>query len=112
MNISSDPLRGDIKPGDKGADIAAAPLTITSKRLEAVDFIKPFQHLGLTVLIKRPIYKTDWPFNFNILKPLTPAVWCSAVISMIVVSGRTKKKKRKGLKPVFVDFDRDSLHFL
>jgi hypothetical protein len=86
LNASSEPISGASEVGALGADIAAAPLTITAERERFVDFVKPFAHLGLTVLIKRPEYKTDWPYDFHILKPLAPAVWLSAVIAMIVVS--------------------------
>ncbi len=36
------------------ADIAIAPLTITSVREEAIDFTKPFMSLGISIMIKKP----------------------------------------------------------
>ena len=36
------------------ADIAIAPLTITSKRERVIDFTKPFMSLGISIMIKKP----------------------------------------------------------
>ena len=78
-------IKGNTTVGSLGADIAAAPLTITALRERDVDFVKPFAHLGLTVLIKKPVWKSERPYNFDIFEPLAPSVWLSAVIAMIVV---------------------------
>ena len=77
------------EPGKYGADIAASPLVITAAREEVIDFVKPFAHLGLTVLLKRPDLKNnsiDWPYDFDVVKPLSAEVWLTCVVSMIVVS--------------------------
>ena len=36
------------------ADLAVAPLTITSQRESAVDFSKPWMNLGISILISKP----------------------------------------------------------
>lgn len=36
------------------ADLAVAPLTITSQRESVVDFSKPFMNLGISILISKP----------------------------------------------------------
>ena len=77
-----------------GADIAAADITITRDREEVVNFVKPFQSLGLTILIKKPHFDsktktiTDLetsPYNFNILSPLAPEVWALITLFVILV---------------------------
>lgn len=40
---------------NKRADIAAAPLFITSHRSEVVDFTRPFLHVSATLLTKKPL---------------------------------------------------------
>ncbi len=36
------------------ADLAVAPLTITSQRESVVDFSKPWMNLGISILIRKP----------------------------------------------------------
>jgi len=82
LNATNDPAEA----GKYGADVAAAALTITKKREEVVDFAKPFAHLGLTVMLKKPTHEdTDWPYDFNFVKPLAAEVWASVFASVIVV---------------------------
>ena len=76
-----------------GADMAAAPLTITPQRERVVDFVKPFMHLGLNVLIKRPnpdVAPGVYPLGF--LAPLTPAVWGLLALSILAVRSLAIRK--------------------
>ena len=73
----------------EGADMAAAPLTMTASREKVVDFIKSFQHHGITMLIKKPAAdpkKNMWEYTFDIVKPLSAEVWVCCSIGVIVVS--------------------------
>ena len=74
--------------GKYGADLSAAPLTVTAGREEDVDFVKPFAHLGLTALLQKPQKRQgdDWPYDFDILKPLSAQVWAGAIIASLLVS--------------------------
>lgn len=77
------------KDASQGADMAAAPITVTRMREAFVDFVKPFQHMGLTVVMKRLQPSLDpavKPYSFRIFQPLTAAVWGLVVLSAIVVS--------------------------
>ena len=71
------------------ADMAAAALTITSMREHFINFVKPFQHLGMSVVVKRPQVPKellDYPFTFSIFQPLEPAVWGLVTLAVVVVS--------------------------
>jgi len=76
--------------GMKGADVAAAPITITSGRERAVDFLKPFQHLGITAIVRRPQQSAaaSTQFTFGIFQPLQPALWGLILLSSFVVRFR------------------------
>jgi ABC-type amino acid transport substrate-binding protein len=69
--------------------MAAGPITVTAQREEVVDFLRPFKHVGLTLLIKKPHMddpdKDMSPINFQVLYPFAPEVWCLCVMSFIVV---------------------------
>lgn len=66
--------------------MAAAAITITSDREKVVNFVKPFQNLGFSVVIKRPEYATDLPYTFSIFQPFDPALWGLIILSVVVVS--------------------------
>ncbi|CAK8683546.1 unnamed protein product [Clavelina lepadiformis] len=66
------------------ADMAVAPLTITSEREEAVKFTKPFMSLGISIMIKKPSMVT--PHIFNFLEPLSIEIWFCILLSGIAVS--------------------------
>lgn len=51
------------------ADLAIAPLTITSTREQVIDFSKPFMSLGISIMIKKPI--KDVPGVFSFMNPLS-----------------------------------------
>lgn len=74
-----------------GADIAAAPLTMTSARLDVVDFLQPFQHTGLALLVKKPYLDNkprDFiPFVFQVLDPFASEVWALTIAGFLVVAG-------------------------
>ena len=75
------------KDPTQGADIAAASITITSGREKVVNFLKPFQNLGFSVVIKRPNPPgTDIYYTFSILEPFDPALWGLIALSVVVVS--------------------------
>jgi ABC-type amino acid transport substrate-binding protein len=85
-------LIGEVLKRDKseteGADMAAAAITITSGRERVVDFLKPFQHLGVSVVVKRPDVSqasVDMPFTFGIFQPLQPTVWALVIAAVVVV---------------------------
>ena len=63
--------------------MAAGPLTITARREQAVNFVKPFQHLGLTVVVRRPVVTETrisvfWSFDL--------IVWVLVLLTIVVVS--------------------------
>lgn len=68
----------------KEADIALAPLTITSARERVIDFTKPFMETGISIMIKRPKEKYSEVFSF--LNPLSHEIWLCIIMSYIGVS--------------------------
>lgn len=57
------------------ADIAIAPMTITSERERVIDFSKPFMSLGISIMIKKPVKQKPGVFSF--LNPLSKEIWVS-----------------------------------
>ena len=77
------------------ADMAAAPLAITSTRERVVDFSKPFMTLGLGMLMNRKdvFYRPDQTVRANplfFLIPMTLVAWILIVIAILVVRGRKR----------------------
>lgn len=66
------------------ADIAIAPITITSDRERVIDFSKPFMSLGISIMIKKPIKQKSGVFSF--LNPLSKEIWVCVIFSYIAVS--------------------------
>jgi len=66
------------------ADIAIAPLTITSDRERVVDFTKPFMNLGISIMIKKP--EKQKPGVFSFMDPLHYYIWLCIVLSYVGVS--------------------------
>ncbi|XP_015794087.1 glutamate receptor 1-like isoform X1 [Tetranychus urticae] len=66
------------------ADIAIAPLTITADRERVIDFTKPFQSLGISIMIKKPV--TNNPSIFSFMNPLSPGIWMCIILSYFGVS--------------------------
>lgn len=74
----------------QGAHMAAAAITITADREKVVNFVKPFQNLGFSVVIKRPEVpgadrENSSPFTFSIFQPFEPVLWALIILSVIVV---------------------------
>lgn len=55
------------------ADIAIAPLTITSERERVIDFSTPFMNFGISMMIKKPAKQNDGIFSF--MNPLSKEIW-------------------------------------
>nr|AWJ68208.1 putative ionotropic glutamate receptor kainate-like 9 [Hirudo verbana] len=68
----------------KEADLAIAPLTITSIRERVIDFSKPFMSLGISIMIKKP--EKQKPGVFSFMEPLSHSIWYCIVISYLGVS--------------------------
>ncbi|ESO06204.1 hypothetical protein HELRODRAFT_64965, partial [Helobdella robusta] len=68
----------------KEADMAIAPLTITSARERVVDFSKPFMSLGISIMIKK-ITKEN-PGIVGFMKPLSHEIWMCVSFAYIGVS--------------------------
>lgn len=82
------------KNSSEGAHFAATAMTITSRRSEVVDFIQPFAHVGISVIIQKPHRKNMaanqtleeyFNLNFDIFKPLSAEVWITITVLAIVV---------------------------
>jgi hypothetical protein len=59
------------------ADLAVAPLTITSERERVVDFSKPFMSLGISIMIKKPVRYS--PGFLSFLNPISKEIWVSCL---------------------------------
>lgn len=66
------------------ADIAIAPLTITSARERVIDFTKPFMSLGISIMIKKPVKQRPGVFSF--MNPLSKEIWMCVIFAYIGVS--------------------------
>ncbi|CAF0910875.1 unnamed protein product [Adineta steineri] len=66
------------------ADLAVAPLTITSQRESVVDFSKPWMNLGISILISKPEKTTPGVFSF--MAPLSKEIWMCVTFAYIGVS--------------------------
>ncbi|KAG5882513.1 hypothetical protein JTB14_033314 [Gonioctena quinquepunctata] len=66
------------------ADLAICDFTITSDRVEAVDFTDPFMSLGVSILFKKP--KNAPPSFFSFADPFGGDTWLALSGSFFVVS--------------------------
>ncbi|ESP00057.1 hypothetical protein LOTGIDRAFT_213260 [Lottia gigantea] len=66
------------------ADLAIAPLTITSKREQVLDFTKPYMSLGISIMIKKP--EDVSPHVFSFMEPLSSEIWLCTAFAFIGVS--------------------------
>ncbi|XP_041357983.1 glutamate receptor-like isoform X2 [Gigantopelta aegis] len=66
------------------ADIAVAPLTITSDREKVLDFTKPFMSLGISIMFKKP--EDQEPHVFSFMEPLSQEIWLCTAFAFIGVS--------------------------
>lgn len=64
---------GEVKSGH--ADVAAAPLTVTSQRLIHVDMSHPFITYGLKIVIKKPQLSDPLYNIFLVLQPFSYEAW-------------------------------------
>lgn len=63
--------------------MAIGPLTITSQRENVIDFSKPFQTVGISLVTSR---KEEATTLFQIIEPLTSVVWCMLAGVLVLVS--------------------------
>ncbi|XP_063715988.1 glutamate receptor 2-like [Symsagittifera roscoffensis] len=73
---------GELLRGE--ADVALAPLTITSMRLKVVDFTKPYMTLGISIMMQKPQSRNDDLFSF--LQPLHTEIWLCCILAYFSVS--------------------------
>ncbi|GAB1597397.1 glutamate receptor, partial [Argonauta hians] len=66
------------------ANIAIAPLTITSQREEVVDFSKPFMNVGISIMIKKP--EKQKPGVFSFMEPLSLEIWTCIIFAFLGIS--------------------------
>ena len=72
----------------QNAEIALAPLTITSNRGRVIDFTKPYYDVSLQALYNVEISDNDFTISnlFTFLKPFDTNIWLLILTSIIVVS--------------------------
>lgn len=70
-------LIGELVEGK--VDMAAAPLTMTSKRSTVVEFTVPFMTLGIGLMASRQ----DETLVHSFLSPFSAATWCYLVLSLL-----------------------------
>ncbi|GBL77668.1 Glutamate receptor 4 [Araneus ventricosus] len=66
------------------ADMAIAPLTITSARENVIDFTKPFMSMGISIMIKKPMNRLPGVFSF--MNPLSEEIWMCIIFAYVGVS--------------------------
>ncbi|XP_041089795.1 glutamate receptor ionotropic, kainate 3-like [Polyodon spathula] len=69
---------------DHKADLAVAPLTISSIREKVIDFSKPFMTLGISILYRKPNGTNNGVFSF--LNPFSPDIWMYILLAYLGVS--------------------------
>ncbi|XP_023210798.1 glutamate receptor 1-like isoform X2 [Centruroides sculpturatus] len=76
-------LIGELVKGT--ADLSIAPLTITAERESVIDFTKPFQTVGISLMMKKPEISAEiGPFFF--LQAFSIEVWICIIVSHLVFS--------------------------
>ncbi|XP_062608230.1 glutamate receptor-like [Saccostrea cucullata] len=68
----------------KKADMAVAPITISSTRERVVDFTKPYMSLGISIMIKKPADEGAHIFSF--MDPLSSEIWMCILFAYVGVS--------------------------
>ena len=66
------------------ADLALAPLTISSMRERVIDFSKPFMSLGISIMIKKP--EKQKPGVFSFMAPLSSEIRMCIIFAYLGVS--------------------------
>ncbi|XP_053136811.1 probable glutamate receptor [Hemicordylus capensis] len=69
----------------KEADLAVAPLTITSVREDAVDFTQPFLHMGIGILLEKDSASEDASL-FHFLSPFSKETWVGVLVAYLLSS--------------------------
>ncbi|XP_054857751.1 probable glutamate receptor [Eublepharis macularius] len=69
----------------KEADLAVAPLTITSVREDVVDFTQPFLHTGIGILLEKDLSCEDASL-FHFLSPFSKEMWAGILAAYVVSS--------------------------
>ena len=59
-------------------------ITISNQREKMIDFTKPFMHLGISILYRKPAAQP--PDLFSFLHPFSPEVWLYIVMAVALVS--------------------------
>ncbi|XP_063173530.1 probable glutamate receptor [Candoia aspera] len=69
----------------KEADLAVAPLTITSVREDAVDFTQPFLHTGIGILLEKEA-ALEGASLFHFLTPFSKETWAGILLAYLLSS--------------------------
>ncbi|KAK9392088.1 putative glutamate receptor [Crotalus adamanteus] len=69
----------------KEADLAVAPLTITSVREDVVDFTQPFLHTGIGILLQKEA-ALEGASLFHFLSPFTKETWAGILLAYLLSS--------------------------
>ncbi|XP_063001599.1 probable glutamate receptor [Elgaria multicarinata webbii] len=69
----------------KEADLAVAPLTITSIREDAVDFTQPFLHTGIGILLEKET-SLEEASMFHFLTPFSKEMWGGILVAYLLSS--------------------------
>ncbi|CAL1283905.1 unnamed protein product [Larinioides sclopetarius] len=73
---------GEVMRGE--VDLAIADLTITTERIQGVDFTLPFMQTGISILFKKPTQKVTSLFSF--LLPFSGEVWLLVMAAYTFIS--------------------------
>ncbi|NWI01047.1 GLRK protein, partial [Tichodroma muraria] len=65
------------------ADIAVAPLTVTSAREEVVSFTTPFLHTGIGILLRKDTASQNMSF-FHFLSPFSKETWTALLFAYLL----------------------------
>ena len=89
---------------DDQADLAVADLTVTSSRLELIDFSVPILEANFVIYAKRLAGYSSRVSMFSFLDPLSAVTWMGIAASMIcvmvflmIVHLLTRMKKERGI---------------
>nr|XP_028596783.1 probable glutamate receptor [Podarcis muralis] len=70
----------------KEADLAVAPLTITSVREDVVDFTQPFLYTGIGILLEKDTSLEEEASLFHFLTPFSKETWCGILVAYLFSS--------------------------
>lgn len=65
------------------ADIAVAPLTVTSTREEVVSFTTPFLQTGIGILLRKDTISQEMSF-FHFLAPFSKETWTGLLFAYVL----------------------------